>query len=84
MVAQVAGRLDSLPREEAVDGVLVDAENSPDADRVETAVVDQASNRLRVDTQLPRDFADAVQAVGLGVDGRHGRAKLYTDRPAAP
>src|SRR5690242_21356507 len=54
-------RLDPLTREEALDGVLVDAEDAAHADGVEPAVVDQAADGLRVNTELTRDLANAVQ-----------------------
>jgi hypothetical protein len=69
--ALVARRLDSLARQKAVDGLPVNAENATDANGVQAAVVDEPADRLRVDAELTRDLADAVESVGLGVDGRH-------------
>jgi len=56
----VPGRLDALPHEERVDRILVDAKDAPDPDGVEPAAVDQPADRLRVDTELNSDLADAV------------------------
>jgi len=63
----------------------VDAKHASDADGVESAFVDQASNGLRMDTEPAGDLADAVEAVRLGIDGRHDELrKLYTPRTVAP
>jgi hypothetical protein len=66
-----ARRLDALPREKAVDGLLVHAEDTTHADRVETSIVNQAADRLGMDAELSGDLADAIESVRLGVDRRH-------------
>ena len=63
MAGSVARRLDPLAHEEPVDGALVDAQDPSDADGVETAVVDQPPDRLRMHAELARNFADAVERV---------------------
>jgi hypothetical protein len=61
-----------LPGQERVDGALVYAKDAADANGVEAAVVDQTANRLGMDPELTRDFADAVQRFGLRLRFRHG------------
>jgi hypothetical protein len=59
-------------------------QNSTDTNSIETAVVNQPPNRLGMDAELPGDFADAVEAVGLRVDG-HGPAEaLHGPGAVAP
>jgi hypothetical protein len=43
----------------------VHAQNAPDTDRVETAVMDETPNRLGMHPELSRDFANAVQRFRL-------------------
>jgi hypothetical protein len=57
--------LDALTREEPVDGLLVDAQDPPDANSVEPSVVNQSPDRLRMNTKPARHFSDAVQRLGL-------------------
>ena len=64
-----AGRLDSLPRQEAVDGLPVHTKDAADANGVQTAVVDQPPDRLGMNAELTRDLAHGVQSLRLGVDG---------------
>jgi hypothetical protein len=54
-----------LPREEAVDGFAVNAQDASNADSVEPAVMDQPPNRLGVNTKLVGDLANADEAVRL-------------------
>jgi hypothetical protein len=51
--------LHALAREKAIDGLAMNAQNAADAHGVETPVVNQAPDRLRVDTQLVRDLTHA-------------------------
>ena len=51
--------LHALTREEAVDRLAVHAQHAPDTHGIETTVVNQAPNRLRVDAELLRDVANA-------------------------
>ena len=62
------GGLYPLAREEAVDGMLVDAQHATDPHRIETTVVDEAADRLRVDAELTRDLPNAVEPIRLMVD----------------
>jgi hypothetical protein len=64
-------RLDALPREEAVDCLAVYAQHASDSHRVETAVMDQAPNRLGMHAELRRNLADADQTLRLSTYGRH-------------
>ena len=57
--------------------MLVHAEHATHPHRVETSVMDQAANRLRVDAELSRDLTHAVQPVRVMVD-RQDRVKVYT------
>jgi len=52
-------RLHALAREEAVDRLAVDAENTTYPDSVKTAVVDQPPDRLGVNAELARHLANA-------------------------
>src|SRR5437762_5255124 len=79
MAGSVARRLDALTRQEPVDCAFVDTQDPPDADGVETAVVDQPTDRFRVHAELARDFADAVERLLLWAK-RQGRPKTYTSR----
>jgi hypothetical protein len=58
----VARRLDALPRKEAIDGLTMHAQDAPDSDRIEPAVVNETPDRLRMDAELVRDFANADEA----------------------
>jgi hypothetical protein len=48
--------------------MLVDAQHATDPHRIETTVVDEAADRLRVDAELTRDLPNAVEPVRLMVD----------------
>jgi hypothetical protein len=54
-----------LPREKAVDRFAVNAQDAPDANGVEPPVVNQASNRFRMDAELVGDIANADETVRL-------------------
>src|SRR5436309_13054106 len=61
--------LHALTREKAADGFAMHAKDAPDAHSVEPAVVDQAADRLRMDTQLVRNFTNTDEtriAAGRG------------------
>jgi len=65
----------ALTREKAVDGLAMHAKHATDTHGVEPAVVDQASDRLRMDAELVRNFTNADEtriAAGRG----HLRASL--------
>jgi hypothetical protein len=51
--------LDALTREKTIHGLAMDAQHATHTHGVEAAVVDQAPDRLRMDTQLVRDFTNA-------------------------
>jgi hypothetical protein len=51
--------LDALTGEKAIDSFSVDAEHATHTYGVEAAVVDQATDRFRMDTQLVGDFTNA-------------------------
>ena len=53
--------LHTLAREEAVDGLTVNAKHASNPYRVEPAVVDQASDRLRMDAELVRNLPNTDQ-----------------------
>jgi hypothetical protein len=61
--------------------VLVHAQDAADAHGVETAVVDEAPDRLRVHAELSGDLAHAVQA-GMRLRGQHCQ-HLHVLFPAA-
>jgi hypothetical protein len=48
-----------LPRKEAVDRFPMHAKDTADTDRIESSVVDQPPDRLRVHAELIRDVANA-------------------------
>jgi hypothetical protein len=54
-----------LPREKAVDCLAVNAQDAPNANGVEPAVVDQASNRFGMNAELVGDLANADEGVRL-------------------
>jgi hypothetical protein len=54
-----------LSREKAVDRLAVNAQDAPDANGVEPAVVDQASNRFGMNAELVGDLANADETVRL-------------------
>jgi len=64
-------RLDALAREEAIYRFPMDPEHSPDANRVEPAVVNQPPDRLRMHAELIRDLTDADQAALFWAYRRH-------------
>lgn len=66
--------LHPLARKEAVDGLAMDAEDTPDAHRIKPAVVNQAPDRLRMDAELVRNLPDAHET-RLSIDGRHDPCK---------
>jgi hypothetical protein len=68
-------RLHALPREELVDRLAVHAEDASHAHGVETAVVNQTTDRLRMDTELRRDLSDADETAGLSAYRRHDPCK---------
>jgi hypothetical protein len=61
-------------REKTIDRIPVDAEDATDTHCIESAVVDQAPDRLRVHAELVRDFAHADEP-GFSPCGRHDRRK---------
>jgi hypothetical protein len=52
-------RFHALPREEAVDRLSMDSEDAADANSIQSPVVDQPPDRLRVDAELIRNLANA-------------------------
>jgi len=52
-------RLHALPREKEVDRFPMNAENAPDADGIQSPVVDQPPDRFRVHAELIRNLANA-------------------------
>ena len=52
------------------------AQHATDPDRVETPVVDQPPDRLRVNAELACDLANAHQTDGIFPDGRHNRDEV--------
>jgi hypothetical protein len=55
-------RLHALPREEAIDGVPMNAQHATDPHCIETAVVNQTADRLRVDAELVRHLTNAHES----------------------
>jgi hypothetical protein len=54
--------LHALPREEAIDGVPMNAQHATDTHRIKTAVVNQAADRLRVHAELVRNLTNAHES----------------------
>jgi hypothetical protein len=54
--------LHALPREKAIDSVAMNAQHATDTHCVETAVVDQTANRLRMDAELVRNLTNAHES----------------------
>lgn len=69
-------RLHALAREEAVDGLAVNAEDPPHANRVQPAVVNEPTDRLGMHAELTGDLADADQPGWLALDRRHNPPSL--------
>jgi len=65
-------RFHALPREEAVDRFSVNAEHTADAHRIQSLVVDQPPDRLRVHAELIRNLANADEP-GISVSRSHSR-----------
>ena len=61
-------RLDALAGDDARKGEPVDAQHTPDTDRFEPAVVNQAPDRLGVHAEPVCDLADAVETFGVDVE----------------
>jgi hypothetical protein len=80
-VLAAAGGLDALAGEETVHRVPMDTQDSTDAHGVEPALVDQASNGLRMNTEPACDLTDAVETVGLWFDGRHDSSAKAFNTP---
>jgi hypothetical protein len=57
--------LHALAREKAVDGLAMNAQHAADAHGVKPTVVNQAANRLGVDSKLIRDLTNADEPIGL-------------------
>jgi hypothetical protein len=49
----------ALARKKAIDGLAMHPQDASNAHRVEATVMDQAPDRLRVDTELVRDLTHA-------------------------
>ena len=63
--------LDALSHQKAVDGLAVNAQDTPDADGIKPAVVNQPSDRLGMDAELVGDLSHAYETSWFSVDGRH-------------
>ena len=61
-----------MAREKAVDGFAVNPQHAPDTNGVEPTVMDQASDRLRMNAELIGDLADADETVRLLLRRCHG------------
>lgn len=66
----------ALPRQKGIDGFAVHAQDAPDANSVEPAVMDQPSDRFGMDAQLVGDVANTDEAVRLLLRRWH-RASTY-------
>jgi hypothetical protein len=64
--------LHALPREEAVYRLSMDSQDATDANSIQSPVVDQPPDRLRVDAELIRNLANADEP-GVSCSRRHGR-----------
>jgi len=62
----------ALPREKAVYRLSMDSEDAADANGIQSPVVDQPPDRLRVDAELIRNLANADEP-GVSMFRRHGR-----------
>ena len=58
-------RLHALPREKAVDGLAVNAQDAPNPNGVEPPVMNQPSNRFGMDAELVGNIPNADEAVRL-------------------
>ena len=61
-----------MPRKKAIDCFPVNAEDAADADRIQSPVVDQPPDRLRMHAKLIRNLANADEP-GFSAWCRHGR-----------
>jgi pyridoxine/pyridoxamine 5'-phosphate oxidase len=69
-----------LVREKAIDGFAMYTQHTTDTHRVETAVVDEPPNRLRVHAELRSDVSDADESARFSTHGRHARVEAYSSR----
>src|SRR5215218_1056020 len=77
-------RLDPLMREKVLDGSSVDPQHTTDANSVESTVVNQSPDRLGMNTQLVRYFADADKRLVLFIRIRHANPSYLSVRRIAP
>jgi hypothetical protein len=52
----------ALPCEKAIDGVPMNTQHATDTNCIETAVVNQTADRLRVDAELVRNLTNAHES----------------------
>ena len=69
-------RLHALAHEEMVERRAVHAEDAADTNSVQPPVVNQATDRLRMDAELLCDVADADESFGLVLRSRHASCNL--------
>ena len=62
-----AERLHTLPLDEARERAAVDAQNAPNAHRLETAVVDEPPDRLGMHAEAIGDVTHAIERAGVDV-----------------
>jgi hypothetical protein len=72
--------LDTLQREKAIDGVAMNAQDTPYTHSVEATVVDQPADRLRMDAKLVRNFTNADEC-RISAARRHAVPSLVQARP---
>ena len=72
--------LHALTREKAIDSLAMNAQHTADTHSVETAVVDEAPDRLGMHTELICDLTNADEA-GISAFRRHAVASLVQVGP---
>jgi len=72
--------LHALAREKAIDSLAMNAQHTADTHGVETAVVDEAPDRLGMHTELICDLANADET-GISAFRRHAVASLVQVGP---
>jgi hypothetical protein len=75
--------LHALAREKTIDSLAMNTQHTADTHGVETAVVDEAPDRLGMHAELVRDLANADET-GISACRRHAARKPSAGRPAPP
>ena len=78
-----ARRLHALPRKKEIDCLAVNTQHTPDANGIESTVVDQTTNGFGVDAELVRDITNADE-VWLSICRRHATSQTTAGTAVLP